>query len=167
MNKALSDVQMVDNSGANLYIYNELTKFNNLDDALGQNGAMIILYETKKNYGHWVCVFKRDINIVEHFDSYGLMPDDELKFIPEYFKKQSKQDLPHLTRLLYNSGYNVEYNDHKLQSKMSDVKTCGRHVICRLKFRDIPIDTYINLLTEYNNVGITPDMVATLLTMFY
>lgn len=135
---------------ANLMVYSELTKYNDLDKAMGKYGCLILLYETKKNYGHWTCIIKRkSINtnkiIIEHFDSYALMPDDELKFVPEYFRDIGKERLPHLTALLYNSGYPIEYNDHKLQEKMIDVNTCGRWVGMRINLKHLPIEEFIKL----------------------
>lgn len=139
------------NRKANLMTYPQLTKYDDIDKAMGKYKALILLYETKQNYGHWTCVFKRNNNTIEHFDSYGMKPDDELAFIPEYFRIVSNQELPHLTALLYKSGYNVEYNDKKLQIQKKDVNTCGRWVAMRIIFRNMNIDDFIELFkgTKY------------------
>lgn len=155
-------LKLVDNK-ANLLIYHQLTKYNNIDDALGKYGALILLYETKKNYGHWTLVFKRDKNTIEMFDSYGIFIDDELNFVPKNFKKEGKETYPYLTYLLYNSGYNIEYNDKQLQSKKIGTATCGRWTAVRLLLRYISIEKFIKLFT--GNKCFNPDDLVTLITI--
>ena len=88
-------------------------------------------------------MIKRD-NIIEHFDSYGMMPDDELKFVPDIFRMHNNMSVPHLTYLLINlpEEYRIEFNEHKLQKKGINIKTCGRHVASRINNKDIPIEEY-------------------------
>jgi hypothetical protein len=160
--KALSNTDIMNLIGgkANLMIYSQLQDYDDLDDVLGKYGALVLLYETSRNFGHWVCVFKVNNNTIEHFDSYGLKPDDEIKFIPEYFRKIAGADYPHLTALLYNSGYKVIYNEYQLQEKKSGINTCGRWVATRLNYRNIPQKKFAKFFLEYND----PDAVVTYLT---
>lgn len=168
--KSLSDSELLDlvNHKANLMVYPQLTEYDNIDDCLGKYGVLILLYETKQNYGHWCCLIKHSDNHIEFFDSYGLFPDDEFKFIPENFRVESNQVYPHLTYLLYKSGCDIEYNNYKLQSKSEDaltkISTCGRHVACRILFRNMPLDIYAKMLLEKD--GLTPDMKVTLLSYY-
>ncbi len=39
-------------------------------------------------------------NLYEHFDSYGIKPDSELKWIGAKISRQLNQDEPYLTQLL-------------------------------------------------------------------
>lgn len=162
MDIALSDkdIMRLIKGKANLLTYTELQKYNNIDQVLGPYSALVLLYETSKNFGHWVCVFKVNENTIEHFDSYGLKPDDELKFIPEYFREVNYEEIPHLTYLLYNSGYNVIYNEFKLQKKKKGINTCGRWVATRLIYRMIPQKVFAKFFLEYNN----PDEIIVQLT---
>ena len=121
---------------------------------------MVLLYETRQNFGHWVCVFKVDKNTIEHFDSYGLKPDEELKFVPENFRKVNYLDYPHLTALLYFSKYDVIYNECQLQKYLEDVNTCGRWVTARLAYRMIPQEEFAKFFLEYDD----PDQIVTDLT---
>lgn len=142
--------------------YDDLVKFKKLDDALGNYRAFVLLYLTTANYGHWtLCFMYPDDRTVEFFDSYGYFPDDEMSFIPKDIQKEYKENFPYLCKLLLNSGYKVVYNNHKLQSKKEGVNTCGRHVVSRLMYRDIPIDNYVKLI---NNSGYTPDEFVTRIT---
>ena len=146
------------NGTVNIMSYPELTAFEDLESALGDYGALVLLYESKKNYGHWTLIFKRDKNTIEFFDSYALFPDDELKHIDIEYRRKNNQLYPHLTKLLYDSGYNIEYNDYLLQKKINGMNTCGRHVVTRLYFRKMSIDEYINMIKQ---MGMTPDEFVT------
>ncbi len=146
---------------ANLMTYSELARKESLDDVLGKHGAAIILYETKKDYGHWVCIFKVNKNTIEFFDAYGMGPDEQLKYVPKNFRKSVHEDYPHLTEMMEDSGYNIIYNTKRLQKHRKDVSTCGRHVALRLILRDIPMNRYINLFK-----GQDPDVAAVYLTAF-
>ncbi len=150
------------NGNANLIQYPELANISNIDQVLRPYGAVIILFLTRKNYGHWICVFKVTPNMLEFFDPYGLFIDDELNFkMNKYFRKISHENYPHLTYLLYNSLYQISYNQYKFQSKMKGVATCGRHTAMRLILRDLPLDEYKELMTSTNY---TPDELVTMLT---
>lgn len=126
----------------NIMSYSDLMKYNNIDDALGKYGALVLLYESRDNYGHWTLVFKRNKNTIEHFDSYGIIPDDQFDYIDPNFLMKEGINEPYLTHLLYKSGYNVEYNDYKLQEMDNNIKTCGKWVILRLLKRNINIDDF-------------------------
>lgn len=130
---------------ANLITYPELNKYDNIEEILKPFGACIILYETKKNYGHWVCLIERGNNNIEFFDSYGKMIDHQLKFIPEHFRVESKQKYTLLTYLLLKSGKKIEYNNYKLQSTKNDINTCGRWCAIRIKLKHINIDDFANI----------------------
>lgn len=148
-----------------IIIYNELSKYKHIDDALHPNGTLVILYMYKESYGHWTCLIKRDENTIEHFDSYpNMKPDDELSFIDNEFRKEHNEWYPYLTKLLYDSGYNIEYNDQKLQEKHSDIRTCGRWVVARIFYKDVSIDDFIKFFTS--NSKYSPDDMVTVFTEY-
>jgi hypothetical protein len=158
-----SEVKRLCNGKVKIITYPELTKYKTLDQLLKPYGAIIILYLTSENYGHWVACFMRDKKNVEFFDSYGLIVDSELKFAPQYFRKEHNMVYPHLTYLLLKSGYKVHYNNHKLQSDKRDTSTCGRHCAVRIMLRHLKIEDYVKLLkNEYRD----PDYIVTALTLF-
>ena len=142
------------NKKPNIKLYKELKNYNDIDKVLGKDGYVILNYETRTHYGHWVLVFKLDDDTIEHFDSYGLKPDDELNFIPPLFKIVNGTVEPYLSYLIYHSKYNVEYNQYKFQQMKKGINTCGRHVLFRLLNRDKNIEEYKKyldkLLKKYN-----------------
>ncbi len=163
--KTLSNIEISELLGnrANIVTYPQLENYDTLDAAMGPYEALVILYETQKNFGHWTLIFKLNDNTVEFFDSYALKPDDELLFIPNTFRISNNEMVPYLSYLIYNSGYNIEYNDYKLQKKLKDINTCGRHVVSRLLFRDYDIDKYAKTIKDS---GTSPDNFVTILTNF-
>lgn len=142
--------------------YGQLKKFKTLDELLKPHDNVIILYETRKNYGHWVCVIKNSYG-VEFFCSYGIFCDDHLKYIPLKFREKTNQMYPILTNLILNSGYKITVNNFNLQRFKNNISTCGRHVGLRIILKDINLNEYINL---FKNSALSPDNIVAYLTAF-
>ena len=70
----------------------------------------IILYEDKQNRGHWTALLKYN-GLYEHFDSYGVKPDGQLKWISAKRNRQLNQDEPYLTQLLEKEEEKYIYNN--------------------------------------------------------
>ena len=89
-------------NGCDVIVYHSLGNYNSIQDLLGEKGAVIILYETKQNFGHWVAMFYTDDarNQVEFFDSYGFAPVQEL----DYAKYD---DQPLLSELMEKSNLKI------------------------------------------------------------
>lgn len=188
---SLSNVEMKDfldkhNKQANIYTYEELSRFNHLDELLKPHDRCVILYETSTEpiYGHWCCLFKNAIpgmdgQIINFFDSYGYKPDSELnwKSIPEYVRKVSGEDHTHLLYLLnkYLEQYpdiEIYYNPYDFQEKKKGVSTCGRHVLSRLLLQNLDTDQYkhfidksCKIVGKELNQKINPDQLVTIFTM--
>ena len=62
----------------NVIVYSELKDFS--PKTLFSSLPIIILYETSPNNGHWTLLHET-VEGIEFFDSYGGLPDEELKFI--------------------------------------------------------------------------------------
>ena len=158
------DVLEICKGKANLLTYPQLAEYTDLDDALGPHKALILLYETKKNYGHWVCVFRRDKDTLEFFDPYGTVPDDELKDIDMNFRKVNNELKPHLLSLMAKTGNKIIYNNFKLQKLENDINTCGRWTGLRILLRDMTIEQFKDFIKQ--NPNYPPDFIATILTIF-
>lgn len=147
---------------ANVLRYSELENYDDINDAMGDNNALLLLYQTTdKNYGHWTCIF-RENNKLNFFDPLGIIPDDEIDWIPKNKRKVKYNNNRHLTKLLYNSGYDVVYNEIPLQKESDDINTCGRHCAVRLIFREVPQNNYIKFMENFED----PDLLVTYLTSF-
>ena len=130
----------------NIITYSYLSHYSKIDDLFINNAVIILYHNYDSQIGHWVCLTKRG-NTVEYFDSYGRMPD----YIPQKY--------PYLSRLLYESPYNLIYNNIDLQGKR--VATCGRHVICRVLMKDYTLNEYYDRLKAF---GKNYDQLVTMIT---
>lgn len=165
---ALSDKNLFSILGGknNMVLYPELRNYNNIDEVLGPNGMCILLFEAKKNYGHWCCLWKLDPHTVSFFNSYGGFPDDSLKYIPEHYARVSGQNYPYLSLLLDKSPYDLTYNERRYQNKGPDIKTCGRHCAVRLWNRNKTDDEYYKYVMYFcKKYNVNPDQFVTILTM--
>jgi len=166
--RALSNKEIINklDGKTNVIIYPELTGVRRIEDIL-VNDSVVILYETRPNVGHWVCIIKRG-KILEFFDSYGIFPDKEKKYINKEYLKESGQENNMIIQLLIEASkrYKIEYNNYRLQVKSGDVATCGRHVISRILLKNLNIDQFNRLMRGFKQYGLTPDDVATIISEY-
>jgi hypothetical protein len=166
--ESLSDIDILKyvNNKSNLVTYPEISDYKDIDELLGPYQCCIILFLTKWKYGHWTCLFKvyNKRNTLEFFDSYGTIPDKEKEFIEDGFLKESDQERNYLSELLYKSGYNIIYNEHKLQKKEKGIATCGKFCSVRINYRDIPHKKFCKLLMDKKY---DPDFLVTCLCLNY
>lgn len=158
MKKPLSgqDILGMIDGKANLLPNSKLVEYDNIDDVLGPHGACVLLYDRPDGQpGHWSCLVKTNAHTIVFFCPYGLKPDGALKFIG---------GKPYLSNLLAQSGYDVIYNNKRLQRFMKDVNVCGRWVAGFLILRHIPLPIFIKLFTK--NKYYDADFFITALTMF-
>jgi hypothetical protein len=165
------DIMKLVNNKANLILYPDVHKYKNIDDILGKYGSCFLLYESKPSWGHWTVLNKLNPNTIEFFDPYGGddegYPDETLKHIDDKFKKKTNQDKRYLSHLLYDSGYDIDYNQYKFQKHKNDIKTCGRHCAVRTICKWMSLDDYYNFFKQMTKeLGMTNDEFVTFLTMY-
>ena len=165
VNRPLSNFDILDkmDNKTNIMSYSDLQQFNNINDILGNYKKCVILYQTSADFGHWCCIYEID-NTIYFFDSYGIIPDNQINFVPTELKKELYEDHRHLTKLLYNSNKNIEYNQYQLQNKNININTCGRWCIIRLLYPKISIDNFNKIFNKFNDL-IKKDELITLLTL--
>ena len=91
----------------NVLMYKELKSFPNIESLLVDDSA-VILYEKRPKNGHWVCLIRyinNGVPTIEFFDSYGIFPDKEKKYISDSFLLESDQKKNTLAALLYDAAY--------------------------------------------------------------
>ena len=162
MKVALSSEQIKKAVNTNLLTYNELINYNSLAKVLGAYKSCVILYTTSDNRGHWCLIFEQNPETIEFFDPYGSIIDSQLKYISESYKQKSGFNHTYLIKLILKSKYKyIEYNSYKFQSKGNNINTCGRHVITRLKYRNLNLDDYFKMI---KNSGMNGDYFVTIET---
>jgi len=168
-NEALTNYQIENilQGRTKILTYKQLPQFDNIHDILEPFENFIMLYLARPNYGHWICVLQHPDRI-EFFDPYGgedNIPDTVLDNINEDVKEITNQDYPYLSQLLDDSGYPIEYNNYKFQKHAKDIKTCGRHCIVRVFFKDLLLDDYYEFMTLLaNKMKMNYDQLVTFLT---
>jgi hypothetical protein len=137
MKKIISKIkeQPLDDSEIRAYLGNvpiiSYSKFGEIADImheLRKNPAIVFLYETSKNIGHWCSICYLD-NSIYFFDSYGDPIDSQLLYNTGSENYDLGQNRPYLSMLLNKVPCDVWYNDKKYQAEGSSVNTCGRWVI--------------------------------------
>lgn len=114
-----------------------------------------VLYETSPNYGHWVAVIDTPEGI-EHFDPYGIIPDNEFRWIPKGFRNTTGQNVKHLISMFLSSGLPINYNPHRLQGPKSS--TCGRWAILRARMSEFGNDDFVRAVrTISKKFNVAPD----------
>jgi hypothetical protein len=153
MNKPLSsdDIYSFFDDNVNIYTYDQLADFNSIEEVLAPFGRAVLLYfwQTHPRMGHWTCLFKTPRGTIEFFDSLSTkkgVPDGVLSQIPHRFRDAHGEDYPYLTKLLYESPSQIEYNDKKLQNDSSSV--CGRYCVLRLICDDLSIEQFQQLFSK-------------------
>ena len=140
---------------ANVMLYSQLKQCNSLPRL-----PLFLLYETAPKYGHWVLIVQTKEGI-EHFDSYSILTDEELKFVPEEFAKRSGQETPWLVQLLMNTGQPIHYNEYKFQSTNSSISTCGRWCALRCLFADQKISQFAAMVKRgCSKYSLNPDQLV-------
>ena len=131
--------------------YSELINYNSLDKLLpNQFDFKIILLETNRNQGHWVCVIRMN-NTIELFNSYGVPIDYEWKFIPDSIERMLGQSTRYLTNLIKkDNNFKIVSNKYKFQSNNPSTATCGRWVILRIETARMgyKLEDFINMIDK-------------------
>jgi hypothetical protein len=154
---SLQDLKKICNGKVNIFLYTDLAKAQHIDELFHPYGCFIVLYQQKPNYGHWVTVNRVDKNTIEHFDPYGIRPDEE-------FKNHNPMNLPlYLSTLITNSGYErTIYNQYQLQGKDKNVATCGRWAAVRVLMRKKRLSEFTDL---FHGQKLEPDFYVTAITL--
>ena len=65
------DITKITDGKCRIMAYHELENVNSLSEILDNNGACILLYETKQGFGHWVALFEiPNSPVLEFFDHH-------------------------------------------------------------------------------------------------
>jgi|688.fasta_scaffold706017_2 hypothetical protein len=150
-----NDLRKIFNGNLKILLYNEVKKYNSIDELLSPYDRVCILYNWEPAVGHWTCVFRgKHDGKIYFFDSFGSKPDGKTNMgqIPEQLRYKYGMDYKYLTDLLYKCPYNVDYNDKCLQDTNSS--TCGRYCATRMAFDDLSTDNFNKMFTndkKYND----------------
>ena len=174
MNKIINKIISEDLSGVNItaitrgnckiLLYEELLKYDNIIDAIGSTGNLVLLFPTVKdvqNQGHWVAIlYKKELNLLEHFDSYSLNWRQERGYSNNEYVKQHL--LGRLLNKAMSEGIKIDCNTVRLQKMSDGTNTCGRWVSTRVRFSYLSNTEFAKM---FLNQKMSPDEIITILTM--
>jgi hypothetical protein len=107
---------------------------------------------------HFTCMESKSIFLkdkgkekgIHIFDSYGNTPDckEWKQGINAKLLEELGQEKPYLLEQLYDSGFDMYYNEYQFQDLSKNVSSCGRHCCCRSYFTDLDTDEYYNMINR-------------------
>ena len=153
----------------NILAYEDLEKYNTIDEVLGEYGCAIILFETKSSSeGHWTTVFTshQNHNTLIFFDPMGFEIDSELKLSKYNLRVHNGEEVPHLSHLIEQSNYKVISNPNQYQESSKDINTCGKFCAVRVVFRKMSVKQFKHFITN-SFEGMNPDQTVSMLTLLF
>ncbi|CAK6624544.1 PRO [Cafeteriavirus-dependent mavirus] len=130
--------------------YDDIINSSNIDNLFNGDDRLIIFYPNYQGeylFGHYCALIRWKNDTIYFFDSYGGLPDvDQKRFSGTQRKDLYKEDENSLINLLIDSGFDVDYSDHKLQSKNNNVATCGRWCLTRCALSHLNNDEFANVI---------------------
>jgi hypothetical protein len=142
-----TDLKNIFDGELKVMIYKELKKCKTIDEVLHPYNRVCILYNWTPSVGHWTCLFKKD-NTIYFFDSFGSIPDGKTNYgqIPKNIRNHMGLEYKYLTKLLYESPYEIDYNPMPIQDIKSS--TCGRYCALRLALYDMTTEDFNKLFSK-------------------
>lgn len=150
------NIDEINKNNSNIIVYHNLSQYHNFKSMFGNKECVILLYETKQNFGHWVCILEFP-SYYEFFDSYGFQPDEELNYA-------RYDNVAYLTELMKTADKPIRTNKKRLQTFADEVNTCGRWVATRTRLNNIELPQFNSLFTGNSN---PPDFYVSMLTYLY
>lgn len=150
-----------------IFTYPELEHMHSIDEAFythpnGVGTAIMLFLTDADNVGHWIGLIKRG-NQIEMYDPYGNKPEMLEENVGG--RMNYKQDDTYLREKVQDSGYSLISNGDQHQPESNDINTCGRHVVMRLLFADLPLKEYQRKIKELaKQNGMSVDTLVTLMT---
>lgn len=162
-NHSLSDIDInkVTRNQGKVLLYKDLQKYNHILDAIGPTNQLVLLFPVESDTnGHWIAlIFHPKTNIIYHFDSYGLSPEQEISYTKNQYVQ--KRILNNMLDDAVSDGYVVKYNTHRLQVMKAGVNDCGRFASVRCRFHYLTNNEFASFLL---NQKMSPDWLVTCMT---
>lgn len=141
------DIQRILDPDTNILTYPQFNSMNDIDECFDSLGRCVFLFlTTSPSSGHWSCMFKRNNNTIEYFDSYGGKPEAPRSWLTKDQLEGLGQSERSLWNLLKKSGYKVYYNTFPYQKNRDDLNTCGRWCVARLICKDLSNLQFYNVV---------------------
>nr|CAI9421340.1 PRO [Cafeteriavirus-dependent mavirus] len=152
-------------TGINVIDYDDIINCKNINGLFRNDNKLIIFYPNHRGevlYGHYCALIMGRNDTVYFFDSYGGRPDvDQKRYSGTQRKDLYKEEENSLINLLLESGYDVDYSHHKLQSLTNNSATCGRWCLTRCALKNLTNDEFAQVIKSLSKLkNISPDEVV-------
>jgi hypothetical protein len=106
------------------------------------NNCFVLYYPFNEQLGHYTCLIKNEFKkqiyyydpLGDQIDNYKKLSIDRLNLYKERHNS--------LIQCLLKSGFKIDYNNYKHQSKSPVIATCGRHCMLRCFKNDLSNEEY-------------------------
>lgn len=156
------EVKKLGGSSTRVLLYPQLNGYRDIDqvfDDFGEKIALLYINEEtgESTTGHWVALLRKRRGRKTHyeiFDSYGKTFDEHFDDFPKRYRRQLRQGVNKLTRLMYKrlkgreGDTVVEFNETPYQATRPDIATCGRWAGLRLRFSGIPLEEFQKIIDD-------------------
>lgn len=161
VSKELSGREIQDMIGEDgmVICYPQLYDYDSIEELFhnGELNKIVILYLQEPELGHWV-VLTRYKNVLSFFDSYGIMPDNELNWNSKTKNESLDQaEGNYLTKLMHDYHGTVEYNEKRFQEHSRNINTCGRYCVLRALSYRMPLKKFQEILDSIRKAGVNLD----------
>ncbi len=154
--------------GTKVIVYHNLVRVVRFEELLDDQDRFILLMESKRNSGHYVCViYHRAANIVEFNDSYGSTHNELIQDLNYYTHTNGDYFLNNILRdFQRRTNCILEYNNVAFQTLDNHINTCGRWAYFRAKYSYLPLSVYNRGIIQFcRKHKLDYDMFITLATM--
>ncbi len=157
-----NDVEYLTRGKSKVILYDNLKPSDNIIDLIGPTNQVLLLFPTQQGSpdGHWLSIrYIPSLQLISHFDSYGLSPTAEIQYSNNIKVKQN------ILGRLYNkailNGYKFEYNTYRLQVMSQGNNQCGRWASLRNRFYYLTMHEFAKLFLNQKQ---SPDYLCTIMT---
>jgi len=147
--------------------FTDLAHYETWQDIFGPSKRVVIYWETESNnVGHYTALlYNADLSTIEFFDPYGLNMDSVYKFATFAHRSSGGDNLlKDLLLTASNQKIRINTNTYAFQHESEHINTCGRHCGLRLRFSDLPLNKYIELVRTSN---MNADQFVSMLTVMF
>jgi len=147
--------------------FTNLAHYTSWQDLFIESKNVIIYWEVESNnIGHYTAlIYRAESSTIEFFDSYGLNMDNVYKFATyAYRSTRGDNSLKDLLLSASEQKIRIITNSYVFQHESTHINTCGRHSALRLRFSDLPLNKYVELIKTSN---MDADQVVSLLTVMF
>ena len=167
LKRDLTGIEIQTLTGKQPILYSSLKNFKTLEQLVGKEKAVIVLYQTSgRTVGHFVCVSINDKGIGQFFDPYGIHWGLEKMYGATFDEKLNHRYLNDLYEdYAQRTNTTVLWNNVDYQSTNKGISTCGRWSSVAFQWRNLTAQEMNKVFTGNSGFLADRDQAVVILTM--